>query len=117
MPLPLFEKEYNRRNASREWKVLNATYGVRYRKIGDDVEINVNAYAGNKFIFNELATVELGVLPAECIPNLGIRLPVYTESGNTKLRFAIETNGQVNLFNWGTPFSTQVVNTYVKYTV
>lgn len=101
---------------SRNWITLNSTYGCFYRKIGKDTEIRIYTHNNSTVKLPATSGVNLGDLPASCVPNANIEIPVFNNNLNA-VCLQINENGRMVLFNWGKEITPMELGAYIKYTV
>lgn len=65
-----------------KWITLNKDYGVEYRKVENEVEININKF-GLSLDIAAWEKIHFGVLPTECIPDKEIKQLVWVRNKAT----------------------------------
>lgn len=104
------------------YEEVNTSYktlanGYLYRKIGDDVEINVKLTGVSTTLPNNLTTI--GTLPEGYRPKENIYVPVYavnTTNSFLAIRLIIQTDGTVSLQQIsGASVTFTVLSTFVRF--
>ena len=62
-----------------DWVTLNKDYGVEYRKVGNEVEIDIAKF-GLSLDVAAWEKIRFGILPAECIPNKEIKQLIWVRN-------------------------------------
>ncbi len=92
-----------------------------YRKVGQNVEINLSLYSSAGYDLEGFKDNTLGTLPNEFRPEKEISVPVFvrTTAGAfpTHVRLIIKTTGVVSLFNWYSAITIETAKTYISYNV
>lgn len=103
-----------------DWKTLNSTFNLKYRKIGRMVEIDMNVtknYSTNTPItLAGYTNILLGTLPEKYRPDSEVVVAPYVQA-KRDVRLTINTNGEVYLFNWQDTTTTDLIATHLIYFV
>lgn len=97
---------------------LNETYGVKYRKIRNDIEINMKINPSITLDASSLTTI--GTLETKYRPTENIFIPIFgvtsANVGTSTLRLLIMIDGSVVIQNLGNSAVTvSYASTFIKY--
>lgn len=109
------EEKRQKTNIVESWITL-AT-GVLYRKVGNDVELNVRIGTNTTY---ESGITAIGTLPEEYRPKENIYMPVFAVSssntGISVLRMLIQASGTISIQNLSNASVTvPYLSTFVRY--